>query len=181
MTVHAGRDGRVDCRAAIPLDLPAAAAWGQVRDFARYASHDYFHADLRVDGGVPRQGAALRLTHRHAGVRVERVGRICWWEEGVGWAFSDLSRRGPRHGFPHVLVVRVEAAGTGVGGASRCVLHVAVRGRWTAAWVPPALRRLWLAWVFAYVVSRTRNDLWAYQAARQHAKGNGACITDERR
>lgn len=179
MTIHAGRDGRVECRATIPLALPAAGAWGQLRDFRRYAAHDYFHHDVRVAGGVPRAGAALQLSHRFVSVGVRRVGRILRWREGEGFAFSDLSRRGPRAGFPHVFVLRVEPAGDGAS-----VLHLAVRGRWTAGWVPLPLRRAWLAWVFAYVAARTRNELLAYQAARAagvrasrpaRAGGRGSC------
>jgi hypothetical protein len=161
VTIRASRDGRVTCRAAIPLALPAGSVWGQVRDFRRYASHDYFHRDVRVGGGVPRAGAPLRLTHCFACFRVERVGRILRWREGAGFAFSDLSRRGPRAGFPHVFALRIESAGDG-----RSTLHLSVRGRWTAGWVPLFARRIWLAWMFAYVVARTRNELRAYQAAR---------------
>ena len=162
MTIRAHRDGRVDCRAAVPLSVPARRAWGQLRDFRRYASHDYFHADVRVAGGVPRAGAAVRLTHRFGCFRVERTGRILRWREGDGWAFSDLSRRGPRSGFPHVFAARVEPAGD-----RRSTLHLTVAGRWTAEWVPLWARRLWLAWVFAYVVARTRSEVLAYQAARR--------------
>ncbi len=161
MMIRAHRDGRVDCRAAVPLSVPARGAWGQLRDFRRYASHDYFHADVRVAGGVPRAGAALGLSHRFGFVRVERTGRILRWREGCGWAFSDLSRRGPRVGFPHVFTAHVESAGP-----ARSVLHLTVRGRWTAAWVPLWARRLWLAWVFAYAVSRARNEMGGYEAAR---------------
>lgn len=124
MTIRATPDGRVTCRAAIPLGVSAGRAWGQVRDFGRYASHDYFHHDVRVSGGVPRAGVALRLSHRFAGFRVERVGRILRWREGVGFAFSDLSRRGPRAGFPHVFALTLEPAGD-----ARCVVRLTVRGR----------------------------------------------------
>lgn len=160
-TIVADRNGRVTCQAAVPFDLTARSVWGQVREFARYAAHDYFHHDVRVEGGVPRQGAGLRLSHRYAGVSVERVGRILLWREGVGFAFSDLSLAGARAGFPHVFALRIESVGE-----RRSVVHLSVRGRWTARRVPLWARRAWLRWVFSYVVVRTRNELLAYQIAR---------------
>ncbi len=52
-------------------------------------------------------------------------------------------------------------------GDNRSLLHIAVRGQWTTRWIPIVVRRLWLGWVFAYIVSRTRNELMAYQIARE--------------
>ncbi len=167
--VHVGRQGRVRCEAVIPLALPAGSVWGQLRDFHRFAAHDYFHADIQVEGGVPQAGARLRLSHRYAGFHVVRVGRILWWREGEGFAFSDLSVKGPQHGFPHVFVLRVEAIDH-----DHSKLHVVVRGKWTAMWVPPWARWAWLSWVFAYVVSRTRNELLAFCLARDAAASKTA-------
>jgi hypothetical protein len=156
-------DGAVCCEVAIPLPVPANSAWGQIRDFHRFASHDRFHTNLQVAGGVPRGGAALRMGHRFGPVCIQRVGRILWWREGVGFAFSDLSLRGPRHGFPHVFVLRVDPGES----PEDCVVRVRVTGRWTADWMPLCVRRWWLAWVFAHVVWRTRADLFAFAAARR--------------
>lgn len=161
MIIHAESNGRVHCQATIPLALSIGSAWGQLRDFRRYASHDYFHAAIHVSG-IPRQGAHLRLLHRYGCFHVERIGRILRWREGEGFAFSDLSHRGPRSGFPHMLSLRLEPMGD-----NRSLLHIAVRGQWTTRWIPIVVRRLWLGWVFAYIVSRTRNELMAYQIARE--------------
>lgn len=170
MRIRLGRGGRVDCSASVPLDLPAGSVWGQLRDFRRYASHDFFHHEVRVEGGVPRRGARLQLSHRFGCFRVERVGRILLWREGEGFAFSDLSRRGRGRGFPHVLILHVQPVGP-----TRSTLHLRVRGRWTAGWVPLLARRAWLSWVFACVVLRTRNELRAYEAAHRAARREAGC------
>jgi hypothetical protein len=161
VTIRADQAGQVDCRASISLKLSARAVWGELRDFRRYASHDYFHRDVRIAGGVARAGAALRLLHCFAGFRVERIGRICLWREGQGFAFSDLSAKGPHVGFPHILSLHVEPTGE-----HSSIVHLRVRGRWTATCVPRILRKIWLAWVFGYIVTCTQNDLLAYQLAR---------------
>jgi hypothetical protein len=166
--IHVCPRGRVECRAAIELPLPPLRAWGQLRDFTRFASHDYFHAEIHVDGNVPRAGAKLRLTHRYLLPRVHRVGRLLRWREWdqadplacCGYSFSDLSRRGPRRGFPHVFSYYLRAAGPGA-----CQLEVVVRGLWTARAVPPWAARLWLWWVFGHVVNSVRNDLLTHAVA----------------
>ena len=168
MKICAAASGRVRCQAELRFNLPAACVWGQARDFARFASHDYFHRNLRVEGGVPRQGARLHLSHQYAGIRTERIGRILRWREGEGFAFSDLSRRGARSGFPHIFRLQIEPVDD-----RRCLVHLTVRGLWTARWIPLLFRRMWLAWVFAYIVSRTRNDLVAYQVARHRRQKVG--------
>jgi hypothetical protein len=156
------RSGAVECSAALELPLPATSVWGQIRDFHRYAQQDFFHADLEIEGGMPRPGARLKLTHRYAGVRIARAGRILVWREGIGFSYSDLSRSGPRHGFPHVLSYRLEPVG-----AAQCRLHVSVRGRWTARRIPRPLARLWLRWVFSHLVRSVQNELLIYQFWRK--------------
>jgi hypothetical protein len=107
---------------------------------------------------------------------VERVGRILRWREldrstappgrppdrPAGYSFSDLSRRGPRHGFPHTFSYYLRPAG-----AESCKLEVVVRGRWTAWFVPRWIARLWLGWVFAHVVLSVRNSLLLAAATRR--------------
>jgi hypothetical protein len=158
VTIQVEPDGRVACVAIIDLALASQSVWGQMGDFCRFASHDYFHRDIRIESGQPRQGARL---HQFAFWRVRRRGRILWWREGEGFAFSDLSEAGPRTGFPHVLILRLESVAK-----TRSRLRVSVRGRWTARWIPLWARRLWLAWVFRYVVASINNDLLVYALAR---------------
>jgi len=152
------RGARVDCRAVVRLPISAGKTWGQIRDFRRFASQELFHAQLQVDGGVPRAGAAIRMTHRFFLFRVIRVGRICRWREGAGFAFSDLSPRGALRGFPHVFSYQIDPLSP-----DACDLHLRVAGKWTARAVTRWLAWLWLKWIMAVIVRRVENELMAYQ------------------
>ncbi len=168
MRVRIHRSNRVDCRAELELPLPASTAWGQLRDFRRSASHDYFHSRIHIEGGAPRFGAGLVLEHRFGPFHVRRVGRILRWREwserahgngtckAAGYSFSDLSEAGPRTGFPHVLGYYLQAGPHGT-----CRLAITVGGRWTARAIPRWAGRLWLAWVFRHVAISVRNQLLA--------------------
>jgi hypothetical protein len=162
MNVRVNRNGSVDCRAILALPLSAQCAWGQLRDFHRYARQDFFHADIDTEGVIPRAGSKLTLCHRYLGIRIYRVGRILIWREGVGYSFSDLSTAGPRAGFPHTFSYRIEPTSD-----KAWRLHIRVRGRWTANVVPRLLRKLWLAWVFGHVVQMVSNELLMYQIWRK--------------
>lgn len=160
--IRLSSSGAVDCRRDLNVPLPAISVWGQIRDFSRYARQDVFHTDPIIDGNIPRQGAAIRLSHEYLGLRIKRVGRILLWREGIGFAFSDLSCRGARVGFPHVFSLRIEPVNDG-----RCRLHVRVSGLWTARAVPRIFVRLWLRWVFAHVVRSIQTELMLYQLWRK--------------
>ena len=155
MRVLVSQTGRVVCEARLTLPLTARRAWGQLRDFHRYAAHDHFHAGFSIEGDVPRAGARLTIEHRYGPFRLQRVGRIVRWREGDGYAFSDLSSRGPRHGFPHVMSLRVADTPDG------CIVVVRVTGRWTTP-TPRWMTRLWLAWVLLSITQRTRNNLLTF-------------------
>ncbi|MDB5299449.1 MAG: hypothetical protein JWO87_1112 [Phycisphaerales bacterium] len=159
------RRGAVNCQAAIDLPLSAISVWGQLRDFTRYAQQDFFHADISIEGGLPRVGARLTLSHRYAGLGLCRVGKILVWREGVGYSFSDLSTRGPRSGFPHVFGYRITPLGP-----AKCRLFISVRGLWTAGLVPRWAARFWLRWVFGHVVRTVRNDLLLFQIWRERRR-----------
>lgn len=159
--VSINQHGAVRCNATLLLPLPAQTVWGQIRDLTRFAAGDYFHAAIRIEGGQPRRGAKLGITHRYLGCAVERNGRILRWREyeagmpkPAGYCFSDLSARGPGHGFPHVFGYAIRPAGE-----IRCELEIFVRGRWTARLIPRPLAFLWLWWIFANAVNSTRNAL----------------------
>ena len=147
--------GRVVCRAVIELPASAGVAWGQLRDFRLFAAQDFFHSAVRVDAGGVRRGATLEIDHRFGPLAVTRVGRILQWQENAGYSFSDLSRRGPRYGFPHVYRYRLWPAAAG------CVVEVTIAGRWTLGAVPRWLVRLWLRWVFSHIVRSVENTLIA--------------------
>jgi hypothetical protein len=161
ITIHPS--GRAVCKATIQLPLAVTAAWGQLRDFPSSACHDPFHCDVRILEGVPRAGAKILLGHRHFFFRTSRVGRILRWDEGTGFAFSDLNRTDPRRAFPHVLSYELEPADAG------CLLRVRVTGRWTAP-VPRWAGRLWLRWVFGHVVRTAENQLLRYAVVYRDRK-----------
>jgi hypothetical protein len=141
-------DDRWRVCASHSLDVPLSpgAVWGQMRDLRHFITIDPLHARVRftdgAPGSVPRRGTRLLIEHRLAGVGPDRVGRVLWWEEGRGYAVSDLSKRGVRVGFPHIC--RYEVAQRPDGGAR---LSITARGRWTATWLPRPIVKLWLAWV----------------------------------
>jgi hypothetical protein len=126
------------------LPLPPERAWGLVGDFARFAAVDPFHRRVQVRGGVPHRGAKLLLEHAAFGFAFFRRGRLLRWRENQALAFSDLSARGPRAGFPHVFSVTLEPLGEG-----STLLRVEVRGKWTARWIPRPLARAWVFWICA--------------------------------
>ena len=159
MTVRINPTGRVVCRAKIDLPLSAGAVWGQLRDLRSSARHDPFHAHVEIEGNVPRVGAELRIVHRHLLWQSIRVGRILRWNEGEGFAFSDLCQRDPSRAFPHVLSYHVEAITP-----ASCRLIIFVGGRWTAP-IPRWLGRLWLWWVFSHVVRTVENEMLRFALA----------------
>lgn len=166
--------GAVRCRAALDVPLSLTSVWGQIRDFDKFAQLDLFHSNINLKGGVVRQGAILEMQHRYGPFAVRRVGRILVWKENVGYSFSDLSRRGPRAGFPHVFSYRLESTGE-----QTCRLHVAVTGRWTADFIPRPFARLWLCWVFGHVMRGVEQQLLIYQIWRTrntHVKQPARCL-----
>jgi hypothetical protein len=112
--------------------------WNQISDLPRFLTIDPFHDEVTLMRDQPAKGVDLVLSHNAFGRRFLRFGRILAWREGVGYTFSDLSARGPRVGFPHVFMVRIEPRGD----VAR--LTIRVRGRWTSRLVPVWLGRLWI-------------------------------------
>ncbi len=153
---------RVACIATVALPLSAGAVWGQLRHLPTAAVHDPFHARVAVgpDG-------SLVIEHSYFGVRTRRVGRVLWWREGVGFAFSDLSRRDAAAAFPHVLSYRLEPTGQ-----QSCRLHVRVGGRWTLPG-PRWVGHVWLRGVFGHVVRTARNELLAYAVVMERRSREG--------
>lgn len=156
MIVRVLKSKRVICEAREPLPLSARRVWGQLRDFHRFAGYDHFHAGIAIEGGVPHQRARLLIEHRYGPFRVRRTGRILQWREASGFAYSDLSLRGPRRGFPHVMSMHVVE-----NTPDASTLIVRVTGRWTLPW-PRWIAWLWLQWVMLSIVTRARNQLLAF-------------------
>jgi len=168
MTVRVHPSRRVECHVRIALQMTARQAWGQLRDFHRYASHDQFHAGIAIADQTPKAGAALQIDHRYGPFRIRRVGRILAWREGEGYAFSDLSRRGPRRGFPHVMAMHVRDSARG------CELAIRVTGLWTAR-TPRWVAKLWLRWVMASITQGVRNDLLTFALTSRHGRQVSTC------
>jgi hypothetical protein len=134
----------VDLRIDLDVPRPCDEVWRIVADLPSFLCIDPFHARVHVLGPRLEAGASLVLEHRAFGFTFPRFGRLLRWDEGRGYAFSDLSARGPGRGFPHCFFVTVEP-----GEAARTWLRVRVRGRWTARWLPPGFGRWWLRYVCA--------------------------------
>lgn len=142
--VSCGRmhEGAVDLSIEIAVPRPHAEVWPIVADLPRFGCIDPFHRRVILLNPPLKHGAALALEHGAFGVTFWRFGRLLKWREGECYAFSDLSARGCRHGFPHVFFVRVTADGPG-----KTRLEVRVRGKWTARLTPGWLARCWLRYV----------------------------------
>jgi hypothetical protein len=166
MSVIIDRDWRVAASRELVLPLSAAAAWGQMRDFARFIAIDPLHTRVRVGPPVPGRvgpaGRPLVIPHRFLGLGPDRVGRVLRWEEGRGFAFSDLSRRGPRAGFPHICAYALRADGPG-----RCCLTVSARGVWTARWIPRWAAACWIWWVLLLTEAQIQMYLGAFARWRR--------------
>ena len=134
------------------LTFDAASAWLSLRDFHRFACQDMFHRSVVLDTPRPVAGASLVLDHRLLGIGFARVGRILHWHEGRSYAFSDLSRRDPRKGFPHIYIHTLDPID-----AARCRFRLEVRGLWTARFLGRTLTRGWLAWIMLKTTLSIRN------------------------
>jgi hypothetical protein len=132
----------VHLRIEVDVPRPAAEVWRLVADLPRFGCVDPFHSRVVVLGPRLKRGVGLALEHRAFGLRFWRFGRLLTWKEGQGYAFSDLSARGPRRGFPHVFFVSLLSVAS-----SRTCLRIEVRGRWTARWLPLWASRCWLRFV----------------------------------
>jgi hypothetical protein len=148
--MHVQIDDRWRVNAAISFDLPISAPtlWGHMHEFQQFITHDPLHSRVLIRG---RRGTAtlaspfgleLLISHRLLGVGPDRIGRIVRWREQQSFAFSDLSKRGTRVGFPHVCMYDIKSVSD-----DGCRLTFAARGRWTARWVPRLVVKVWLSWV----------------------------------
>jgi hypothetical protein len=161
MTVRISSTKRVACRATIELPLSATSVWGQLRDFRSAAMHDAFHAEIQVEGGVPRSGARISLLHQHLFWRSTRIGRILLWQEGSGFAFSDLCETDRGKAFPHVVRYRLRPVSQ-----DSCQLLIFVGGRWTHQ-SPNWMGRIWLWWVFSQMVHSVTNEILRFAVAKK--------------
>ena len=138
---------RVSLRMEVDVPDPPEQLWAEVSDLPRFGCIDPFHRRILVLGPELRPGVDLALEHRAFGFTLLRFGRLLYWREGHGYAFSDISARGPRHGFPHVFFVAILPSE--IDGDIGARLVIEVRGKWTARWVPRLVRDWWLKYVLS--------------------------------
>lgn len=162
-------EGRIHAEVSLDIDLPASAVWGQMRDIRRFLTLDPLHVHVRVavpPGATDARplGAPIVLRHRLLGVGVDRVGRVLKWDEGRGYAISDLSRRGNNVGFPHICEYALRPVTV-----SSSRLTFSARGLWTATWVPGILIRCWLSWVLWATARRIELEMLRLALKRERA------------
>jgi hypothetical protein len=132
----------VHLKIELVIDRPHADVWAMVRDLPRFSCIDPFHRRLILLQPEIKDGTEFAIEHGAFGFSFLRFGRLLRWQEGRGYALSDLSARGPRHGFPHVFCVEVVPVGSEP--LDRTLLRVEVHGKWTARWLPLWVRKMWL-------------------------------------
>jgi hypothetical protein len=141
----AGGHGRsVDIAIVLTVKRSRESLWQQIRDLPQFLTIDPFHDKVILMRDSPAVGVDLTLSHNAFGCRFLRFGRILAWRENSGYAFSDLSARGPRTGFPHVFDVQIEPLHEPQHSPPMSRLTIRVRGRWTSRLVPVWLGRLWI-------------------------------------
>lgn len=154
---HSGRGSvlaiRVSCapprgravQVRIELDLARSRddVWREISDLPRFLTVDPFHEQIVLMRKPARAGVDIAIAHRVLGHRFFRFGRILRWREQEHYLFSDLSRHGPKRGFPHVFDVRLTPLTRTLPGPL-CRLSIEVRGKWTSRAIPVWLGRHWL-------------------------------------
>jgi hypothetical protein len=142
VTCGDGKGRSVQAVIALDVAMRPTELWAIIRDLPTFLTIDPFHDRVTLMRTHPEMGVDLALSHNAFGRRFLRFGRIIAWREGVGYTFSDLSARGPRHGFPHVFIVQIEPPACQCAAISRMTIRV--RGRWTSRLTPVWLGRAWI-------------------------------------
>jgi hypothetical protein len=142
-------DGR-KLEIAMSLDVARSPAnvWALISDLPRFLTIDPFHDQITLMRDQPAVGVDLVLSHNAFGRRFLRFGKIIAWQAGSGYTFSDLSPRGPKVGFPHVFMIKLQSLVPPNDQMPLTRLNIIVRGRWTSRLVPVFLGRLWVWLVF---------------------------------
>jgi hypothetical protein len=146
---------RVRLLAEIETTLPREHVWHAMSHLEAFTTCDPFHTRVRsVDNAPIAHGSSIKIIHGFFGVGITRVGRVLRWEENTGYAFSDLSPRGPKLGFPHIYGYRLrDLPGGG------CALTVSVRGVWTMRALPRRYVAAWLTGVMWLIEMLLRRRL----------------------
>jgi hypothetical protein len=137
------RRNRIRLGIDVDIPRPASEVWLRIAQLELFLCIDPFHTSIIAVDGPLKVGSTLLLEHHAIGFRFTRGGRLLRWREGEGYSFSDLRRRDPRRGFPHVFHVAVRSTDD----ARSTRLTIDVRGRWSSKLVPARVGMLWLGWV----------------------------------
>ncbi len=137
----------VNAQTSVQLDASTEEVWAVMQRFDRFIAADPYHARVTDEQGnrldtLPPRGTAIRIGHGIGVTWFDRVGTLVRVVPGKTIAFTDLSKRGRNLGFPHLYHYTLKPISEEV-----CELILAVRGRWSARWMPRPLVRAWLAWV----------------------------------
>ena len=133
---------------SLDVALSPTDVWALLSDLPRFLTIDPFHDRVTLMRDQPAVGVDLVLSHNAFGRRFLRFGKIIAWREGSGYTFSDLSPRGPKVGFPHVFMIKLQSLASPDYQMPLTRLTIIVSGRWTARWVPVIVGRLWVWLVF---------------------------------
>jgi hypothetical protein len=139
-----GMGRNLDILISLNVACSGAELWSIIRDLPRFLTIDPFHDAVTLMRVSPAAGVDLVLSHNAFGCRFLRFGRIIAWREESGYTFSDLSPRGPRIGFPHVFIVKLDSINDPMDVAASSRLTIRVRGKWTSRLAPVWLGRLWV-------------------------------------
>lgn len=146
-TVQLSTRWAVNAQASVQLNASTDEIWAVMQRFNRFIAADPYHTRVTDAQGdrldtLPPCGTAIRLGHGIGLTWFDRVGTLLRIVPGKSIAFTDLSKRGRNIGFPHLYHYTLTPHNE-----QTCELTLAVRGRWSARWMPRADVRAWLAWV----------------------------------
>lgn len=137
----------VDARTSVQLDASVDEVWAVMQRFDRFIAADPYHTRATDTQGhrldtLPPRGTAMHIGHGIGFTWFDRVGTLVRVVPDKAIAFTDRSKRGPNLGFPHLYHYTLTPLNE-----QTCELALAVRGRWSARWMPRSVVRAWLVWV----------------------------------
>lgn len=163
----------VTAETRVILDGSANEAWAVMQDLSRFISADPYHTRMTDEHGhkldhIPPRGTKIRTGHGISVTFFDRVGTMTRVVPNQTIAFTDLSKRGPNVGFPHVYKYELIPLSE-----HRCELKLTARGRWSARWMPRGLVHAWLWWVMAQANwSMRMHTGYEIKRQRQHIQAN---------
>jgi len=127
-------DDKVEIGLSINVPLNRKKLWNIISNLEKFLVVDPLHK--RVIIGNDQE---IILEHQVLWYRFLRIGKILYWDEGYGYAFSDISSRGSKKGFPHVFYINITSENE-----ETSKLNIRVKGKWTEKLIPKVLKQLWV-------------------------------------